>query len=276
MLLWSLFVPTGAVWSADSQGSTGLRKAFTQFRLACHSSPNIDYSHLSSGSVALLGQTVVMYLVTAHLKIGPEWTENYHALYLTLCVNQWVTPLGVALREAADSYPLVFQALRALTALTPPMQQASILLLSPFWTAHVRISMVTIFAAFQFGLGCMLRLLCVFPEVTIAGSLCFLPSLFWDTIFPPSNQQSTPRKEAALEPRTHSIKGSGTLRNRRNPHQQNVDTAPDCVSERSVKLLRSETSLLANLVCVLLILFHSVCLLEFLRLVPATPTQQVL
>lgn len=206
MLCWSLFVPLGSVWSIDSLSSVSLvsraqRIAWWRKHLLSvsagrlrdvgsvghgqQSSATFDYSHVSLGSFALLSQTIVMYLVSCSQKDGKEWTDSQTAVYLTLCIDQWVSPIGLFLRGWADQSWMVFRGFQLMTWATTVLQSYGVLLLlSPIWGDFARLMGILVFAGFQLGLGACLRFLCIFPHVTLVGLLPFLPSPFWEAVIP--------------------------------------------------------------------------------------------
>ena len=95
LLFWGLFMPWSARWSLDA-----LRRPQPAGPI---------YTGAAGVGYVLLGGSV--YFFSALLKTGPEWTEDYTALYYALSLDQIVLPLG----ELLYPYPELLKTLTFLT-----------------------------------------------------------------------------------------------------------------------------------------------------------------
>ena len=164
MLLWSLFLPLGGVWSID--------------RLINRPRSELPRRFTSVASAALLLQLAMMYFFSAIGKMNAVWHTEFSGVYYVLHCDAYVKPLGVALREYSGLMKL-------LTASTFGLELiGSILVFLPFWTSRVRLVLVAAFWLFHVGLGATLTI-GLFPIICIVAWTVFLPSEFWDWLMPP-------------------------------------------------------------------------------------------
>jgi predicted DCC family thiol-disulfide oxidoreductase YuxK len=162
LLFWGMFVPWGTRYSVDS---------------AFNPAPNrLPKNVFSVGSIALLLQMPLVYFFGGVLKNGLEWRYDFTAILYTLKSPDYALPLGVWI----TSYP---GWLKILTASTLVLEMAGALLLfCPFRTKTVRFWVILAFFSLQLGLALTLKL-GLFPLVSMAALLPFIPGSFWDRIF---------------------------------------------------------------------------------------------
>ncbi len=163
LLLWSLFLPLGGVWSLD--------------RLVHRPADRLPRRVLSGASAALLLQLAIMYFYSAIAKMDPVWHTEFSGVYYALNCDAFVAPLGLWLRE----FPTLMMVLTAGTfwlELVGPL-----VLFLPFWTARIRLAMIGAFWLLHMGLGATLTI-GLFPIICIVGWTLFLPAEFWDWLTP--------------------------------------------------------------------------------------------
>ncbi len=165
LLYWAIFLPLGAVWSADARL---VRQPYFTLPLAER-----------AASWAIVLQLCLIYWSAAALKTGATWRQNHDALAYALKLEYLTTPTGSAL----TSFP---QVLRGLTVACLCLEfLGPFLLFSPFYRDRCRMLAVILFLTFHLiGLQTLLRL-GFFPWVSSAPWLMLLPAFFWDRIFGP-------------------------------------------------------------------------------------------
>ncbi|HTL71053.1 MAG TPA: HTTM domain-containing protein, partial [Candidatus Eisenbacteria bacterium] len=161
LAFWAMFLPLGAAYSVDRALDTSGRAA-----------PRVA---LSGGTIALLSQTLMVYLFSAALKTSPEWHRDGSAIYYALSLEQFSTPLGTWLLGFPDFLVLLTHFTWWIEAAGP------LLLLAPFGGGAVRVLGVFVFAAFHLAMGACLRL-GTFPLFDLVSLVPFLPSSFWDSL----------------------------------------------------------------------------------------------
>ncbi len=162
LLFWGIFAPWGARYSVDS----ALNPTLT----------TLPKRVFSVGTVALLLQMPLVYFFGGVLKNGLEWRHDFTAILYSLKAPDYALPLGVWM----TSYP---GWLKVLTASTLVLEMAGALLLfCPFRTKTVRFFVILAFFFLQLGLALTLRL-GLFPVVSVAALLPFVPGSFWDRLF---------------------------------------------------------------------------------------------
>ena len=161
LLFWSLFLPLGACYSVDR---------------ALDPTPpeRLPTRVLSVGSAALLLQVGMVYWFAAVLKNDPSWRTEGTAVYYALSIPQFVTPLGMFLRE----FPLL---LKAMTFATVVVEGIGPFLAFLPGRAGPLIRTLTVFGfiGFHFALGACLTL-GLFPWISAVGWVAFLPTWFWE------------------------------------------------------------------------------------------------
>lgn len=162
LLFWGMFVPWGAKYSVDH---------------ALNSSPSAQPRQVVSiGTAALLLQMPLVYFFGGILKNGPEWREEFTAIYYVLSAPDYATRLG----HWMASWPM--PVLKAITASTIVLEiGGALLLFSPVVNRTIRSLVLPAFLFLQVGLGLTMKL-GLFPVISTAAILPFIPSRFWDRL----------------------------------------------------------------------------------------------
>jgi hypothetical protein len=162
MLIWSVFLPLGAVWSIDSRNPNDRLKSPTVCSLA---------------SAIFIGQLVVVYLFAAVWKWDEQWREKGTALYVTLTNEQFTTRFGYLVR----SQPWLCTILTHFTIYLETLGPA--LLFMPFHVGIQRMLTVLLFVGFHAGIALCMEL-ALFPFAGMVVWAALIPSSFWDRIGP--------------------------------------------------------------------------------------------
>ncbi len=158
ILFWAMFLPLGSAYSLDS---------------AFNNSPKpLPKRVVSGATIALLVQQCFIYIFSAAFKTqSPTWFPDYTAVYYALSFDQYVTHIG---RFLLNFPPL----LSISTAITLVLEWIGpLFLLIP--NNLVRLFTVLTFIGLHAGFGLTLNI-GIFPFLSIATWLVFLPSSFWD------------------------------------------------------------------------------------------------
>ena len=159
LLLWGIFLPLGERWSLDAR-----RRG---------RSPRTEI--LSVASVALLLQTVFVYVGATHSKLQYEpWLEG-HALYAVLNKATYATPLGTWLLQFPEFLRGMTWGALAFEGLAP------VLLFIPWRYGPIRSLTVLGNVYFQVSIWLTLSIGLIQP-ITIVAALPFLPPWFWDQL----------------------------------------------------------------------------------------------
>jgi Vitamin K-dependent gamma-carboxylase len=158
LLFWGLFLPLSARWSADRS------------RMSSSRSDRV----LSVGTAALVTQIALIYVMSALFKSYRDWVSEGSALHYALHLEQFVTPLGLALR---DHLPTRFLS----TGIWSLELLGALLLLSPLATDRLRYVLVLAFAGMHGGIELTMGI-GLFSYVCIAAWMVTLPSAFWDRL----------------------------------------------------------------------------------------------
>jgi len=171
LLFWGVFVPWGAMYSIDS---------------ALNSSPGAQTKHVASiGTAALLFQMPLVYFFGGILKNGPEWRHDFTAIYYVLSAPDYATSLG----HWMASWPMPI--LQTITASIIVLEiSGAVLLFSPLVTRTIRSLVLPAFLLLQIGLALTMKL-GLFPLISTAAILPFIPGSFWDKL---SNRLITPSR----------------------------------------------------------------------------------
>ena len=161
LLFWSMFLPLGACYSIDSILNPPQKKL-----------PN---NIISMATIALLGQLVLMYLITVIFKHRTEEWYNGSAIYYALSHDHYATPFGRFL----FSQPEIMKVLTFGSYWFEFI--GTLLLFSPIFTTFIRTLMVIAFIFFQIGMGMSMEI-AFFPWTASVAMIPFLPSQIWDNI----------------------------------------------------------------------------------------------
>ncbi|MDZ7702678.1 MAG: HTTM domain-containing protein [Halobacteriales archaeon] len=155
LLFWGLFLPLGGRWSVDA------RRAGRRHEPVA-----------SLATVAVLLQVVLVYLVNGVLKLRGEAWLSGEAILIVFELDHLTVGLGDLLAGA----PLLLEAFGLLWL--------AMLLVSPLLVAlwgWPRAAFAGLFAAMHLGMAGTMRL-GLFPLISVAGLLVFLPPRTWDAI----------------------------------------------------------------------------------------------
>ncbi len=165
LLVWSLLLPMGARWSLD---------AARRPELASRSN-----TYVSVAGFAILMQVCLIYWVAVVLKLlTPMWREGY-AVAFALTREGYVTGIGGWIGQFEDILPLMVLATLAWELLGP------FLPFIPMFTTPGRIIAIIGFCLLQLGFGLALNL-GIFPWISSAAWIVFIPTAFWDRVLPRS------------------------------------------------------------------------------------------
>jgi len=162
MLLWSIFLPLGAVWSLDARHPQHRPRS----PLVC-----------SLATAVLIGQIVIVYLFAAVWKWDEQWREKGTALYVTLTNEQFTTRFGYLVR----SQPWLCTILTHFTIYLETLGPA--LLFLPFHVGIQRLVAIALFVGFHAGIGLCMEL-ALFPFAGMMIWTALLPPSFWDRLGP--------------------------------------------------------------------------------------------
>ncbi|MFC4451495.1 HTTM domain-containing protein [Halorussus aquaticus] len=162
LLFWGAFLPLGRRWSVDALRAERERE--------CDPASDGTDRVANLASAALLVQVVLVYATNAVYKLrGDLWVSGEAILYV-FRLDQLTTGLG----EVLANYPTV---LRAFDRVWLGLLVTSVgLLLLTGWT---RAAFAALFAGMHLGMALTMRIT-VFPLISVAGLLPFLPGAFWD------------------------------------------------------------------------------------------------
>ncbi len=190
MLFWSLFLPLGARYSVDST-----------LYLSSKQMPN---RYLSWGTVAYLGQVVMMWVFAAMLKTGSDW-EKGTAIYYALSIDSFATPL------AKYMLMMPLSVLKSMTWFTLYFERyGSILLFIPVLTGPLRTIGIGIYLVLILGfrLGIEVGL---FTWICCAAMFPFIPSWFWDRLLKGFRRTGKPPLQIYYDETSAWIKNSVRL-----------------------------------------------------------------
>ncbi|HEX7376946.1 MAG TPA: HTTM domain-containing protein [Pirellulales bacterium] len=161
VLFWSMFLPLGAAASLD--------------RCLEQPVPPVPRRIVSVPGAALLLQICQVYWATAAEKHSPAWLSEHTALYYTLSLDAFVTPLGhrllayPQLLKGLTAFVYWFEWLGPILALLPVRRGLPRLLaVFGFWSLHLGI-------ALTLELGAM-------PWISLGVWTIALPGAFWDRL----------------------------------------------------------------------------------------------
>lgn len=159
LLLWSLFLPMAARWSADAALAT--------------TPPPVSNRHRSPAAFALLLQVVSVYFFSAALKHGDAWWPDGTAVYYALELERYATALGRWLQ----GFPSLT---RALTYFVYFLEWgAPLLVFAPIATRAFRLAAFALLMLMHLGF-----LLCLelghFPWVSFAALMALTTPVLWE------------------------------------------------------------------------------------------------
>ena len=160
VLFWAIFLPLGGTLSVDRR----LR------RLA-----PVTREIISLAGTALLLQICIVYWAGAAEKRSPVWLKDHTALYYTLSLDAFATPLGHRLLAFPRLLSWLTMAVYWLEWLGP------VFALSPLARGPLRLLVVLAFWSFHLGTALTLELGGI-PWVSIAAWTAFLPGPVWDKL----------------------------------------------------------------------------------------------
>lgn len=177
LLFWSMFLPLGSCW-------------------AMQKTPVTTKQIVSGGTIGLLLQVCFIYWFAALLKTDESWTTDGTAVWLSLNIEQYTTPLGMYLLQFPDLLKLATFATLYLEAFGP------FFAFSPMWTGPLRLATALVFIVFHlFGLNLTMEL-ALFPYVCSVAWLVFIPGCAWDFLaerFPRTLRNESPSSASSLQ-----------------------------------------------------------------------------
>jgi hypothetical protein len=159
VLFFSMFLPLGAKYSVDA----------TLEGAPVPSSKR----HLSPATAAILLQVCVMYFFSALFKTDAEWHGEARAILSVLRVDQFVTPIGVWVRQFTSVLPVMTVATWWLELIGP------FLFFVPLYFSFFRLATFGAFLALHLGIAACMSI-GMFPAFCAVALLLFLPSALWD------------------------------------------------------------------------------------------------
>ncbi len=167
LLFWSMFLPLGARFSLDSW----LRKKRES------NPPPERPRFLSMASAALLLQVGFLYWFAVAAKTDPSWRSDGMAVYYTLSIGLYATPVGQFLLNFPQLLQFMTRATIWIEALGPTLA------FSPIATPRLRIFVTLLFWAFHLIFLNACLDLGAFHYVSAVAWIPFLPTLFWDRVY---------------------------------------------------------------------------------------------
>ncbi len=155
LLFWGLLLPLGGRWSVDA-----VRRSETRDRV------------VGVATAGLLLQVVLVYGANAAFKLGHDAWIAGDALRYALALDRYTTPLG----EVVAGWPALAAALT--------WAWLGLVICSPLLivlTGRRRAALAGAFAAVHLGMLPVMKL-GIFPLVSLAGLLPFLPATVWDRV----------------------------------------------------------------------------------------------
>jgi len=160
LLFWAIFLPLGARYSVDSALDNGKRPA--------------DNHHFSIATIAILIQSMSLYLFTAILKTGDVWWPNGTAVHYALQLDQFAKPFGIWLREQPfEVLQFLAYAVLALEFIAP------ILMFTPIFRTPIRLGILAALVSMHLGFHFGLRI-GWFSFISMVSISNFIPGSVWD------------------------------------------------------------------------------------------------
>jgi predicted DCC family thiol-disulfide oxidoreductase YuxK len=164
LLFWSCFLPMSSRFSIDAALSPA--------------PPSEENTYLSWATAGLIIQVLSVYFYSAILKNGAEWTHDFTAVYYTMMIDRFASPLGQWLLLP---FPL---AMKALTVFVWWLEMIgpAILLLAPLFGrtgVAARAVMLVCFISLHLGFALFMQV-GHFPYVCFAGLSSLVGAWFWN------------------------------------------------------------------------------------------------
>jgi predicted DCC family thiol-disulfide oxidoreductase YuxK len=159
LLFWAMFLPLGARWSVDAALSTV--------------PPPAANAHASWASAGLVLQVLSVYFFSAILKSGADYWPDGTAVYYTMELERYASPLG---RELAG-FPRVMQGLSYYVYFLEML--GPLLALSPWAQRPLRFVVMACLMAMHIGFIGFMEI-GHFPFVSLASLTTLLGGWFWD------------------------------------------------------------------------------------------------
>ena len=160
-LFWGMWLPLGARWSLDAR------------RRRARGEQETSDAVLSMGSAALLLQVALVYAANAIYKSGLAWRTTGDAIWMVLSQEGYTRAAGRALLAWPGLLRGLTHATFALEALGPWLA------FIPWRNVRWRLLAVALFISFHAALAVTMTL-GLFPLLSIAGWLVFIPGAVWE------------------------------------------------------------------------------------------------
>jgi predicted DCC family thiol-disulfide oxidoreductase YuxK len=161
LLFWGMLLPLGARFSVDAALDRRVQEE-----------PD---SYFSIATMALLLQSMTAYFFGALNKTHPAWIPDGTAVYYALHIDYLVTPFGIWLRQ----FSVLLQALTYFVWYLELL--APLLMFSPVLHVRLRLLGLTLLIGMHIGFFLCLEI-GIFPFVSIASLLPFIPGQVWDRL----------------------------------------------------------------------------------------------
>jgi hypothetical protein len=177
LLFWSVFLPLGARWSVDAHRRRDESSGHGENVASASNRVPGSEQVVGVATAALLVQVVLVYAVNGILKLrGESWVEGT-AIRVVFSLDQFTVLLG----DTVAQYPGL---LEALAHLWLGMLVAAPLLLA--LTGWARAAFAGLFVGAHAGMLLTMQL-GLFPLISTAAFLPFLPAALWDRVPVPSH-----------------------------------------------------------------------------------------
>lgn len=161
LTFWSIFLPLGAKYSIDAALDPEHGKK-----------PNAFFS---AATFAILIQGMSMYFFSAILKTDARWFPDGTAVYYALQLDYLATPFALWFRQFETLLSGLTYYVLALEFIGP------ILIFSPIFHKQLRLVIMIAFITMHIGFYLCLEI-GLFPLISIAMNLLFMPSWIWDKL----------------------------------------------------------------------------------------------
>lgn len=159
LLFWSAFIPLGAHWSVDRALDTSDRRCPQRI--------------LTAGTVAILAQVSMMFVLSTMHKTDPPWRVEFTAIWYALNIDEFLWPFGKMMRQ----YPGLLQLLTAWTFVLEAV--GPFIAFSPVYRGPIRTFVMANFVVLFCGIASCMRI-DIIPFVAIMACIPFLPGWIWD------------------------------------------------------------------------------------------------